>query len=300
MRAACGSISSGMRGVALVAVLWMMGALSILAAGLAHVSRGEIRSAALVTAAVEAATLGEAAVQLLMLEMRSGVELPPGYFTRSYELDGKRVSINVVPVSGLIDINAAGEQLLRELFVVAAGRDEVEAETIARRIVEWRSAGGSSQAGEYESAGRPEPRAAPFEHPEDLLQVLGVEFGDYDRIKSLITVFSRSPGVDPAAATEAVLRVLAQGDAEVSRRIAMSRENEDPVFDTTGLMQDYFGAAGVGVYRMDAYTHLGDRAYKHTRWASLASASPLGAPWRTLRIEPVTAAAISTSPQDGL
>lgn len=288
-------------GLALVAVLWMVAALSLLAAGLAGLTRGEVRVAQNARMASEVAALGDAAIQMVALGMRSDADMPRGSFVRSMMFGEREVTVHVVPAHGLIDLNAASEPLLRDLFIYGARRDEVDAEQIARNILEWRGAGGDLDDTSYEEAGMAGgPRGARFEHPEDLLQVLGVTYDDYAKIERFITVFSESPAIDPLSAPVEVLRIVAEGNDETAEMIAAARAEEDPVIDTTGLVQDYVGGRGVGILRVDARIAYDGRVLRRTRWIDLNRPTAQGSPWRTVRVEAVRGARSGAEFHDGV
>ena len=275
-------------GVALVAVLWMVAALSVLALGLAAAAKSEVRSAQGVRARAEAAALGDAAIQLAVLELRSTDIGYEEYVHFDYELGGRSIVVAAVPAGGLIDLNQAGEELLAGLFAGSGGLDPEPAAQLAHRVVAWRTPGLQLEAEDYAAAGVAfRPRGGPFEYPEDLLQVLGVTYPLYARVRDLITVRGGGAGVAPQAASEAVLTLLAGGDRDLAARIALSRR-DDPATDFTGLDNRFFGGGSSPVYRMDARVRVGDRSYRRTRWLDLSQGSPDGAPWRSFRVEPVT------------
>lgn len=275
-------------GVALVAVLWMVAALSVLALGLAAAAKSEVRSAQGIRARAEAAALGDAAIQLAVLELRSTDIGYEEYVHFDYELGGRSIIVAAVPAGGLIDLNQAGEELLAGLFAGSGGLDPEPAAQLAHRVVAWRTPGLQLEAEDYAAAGVAfRPRGGPFEYPEDLLQVLGVTYPLYARVRDLITVRGGGVGVAPQAASEAVLTLLAGGDRDLAARIALSRR-DDPATDFTGLDNRFFGGGSSPVYRMDARVRVGDRSYRRTRWLDLSQGSPDGAPWRSFRVEPVT------------
>lgn len=275
-------------GVALVAVLWMVAALSVLALGLAATTKSEVRSAQGVRARAEAAALGDAAIQLAVLELRSTDVGYENYLRFDYQLGGRSITVAAVPAGGLVDLNQASEQLLIGLFAGSGGLDPEFAAELAHRVVAWRTPGLVVEAEDYAAAGVAfRPRGGPFEYPEDLLQVLGVSYPLYARVRDLITVRGGGAGVAPKAASEAVLTLLAGGDRDLAARIARSRR-DDPATDFTGLDNRFFGGGTSPVYRMDARVRIGDRSYRRTRWLDLSQGSPDGAPWRSFRVEPVT------------
>ncbi|MFZ5655061.1 MAG: general secretion pathway protein GspK [Pseudomonadota bacterium] len=275
-------------GVALVAVLWMVAALSVLALGLAAATRSEVRSAQGVRDRALATALGDAGIQLAVLELRSAAEGYEDYRRFDYPLGGREVSVTAVPAGGLIDLNQASEELLAGLF---AGTGEVDPELaaeLAKRVVAWRTPGLVVEAEDYAGAGVAfRPRGGPFEYPEDLLQVLGVTYPLYARVRDLITVRGGGAGVAPKAASEAVLALLAGGDRELAAHIAQ-RRLEDPATDFTGLDNRFLGGGSSPVYRMEARVRMGARTYVRVRWLDLSAGSPNGAPWRSFRVEPVT------------
>lgn len=275
-------------GVALVAVLWMVAALSVLALGLAAAAKSEVRSAQGVRVRAEAAALGDAAIQLAVLELRSTDIGYEDYVRFDYELGGRSITVAAVPAGGLVDLNQASEQLLIGLFAGSGGLDPELAAELAHRVVAWRTPGLVVEAEDYAAAGVAfRPRGGPFEYPEDLLQVLGVSYPLYARVRDLITVRGGGAGVAPKAASEAVLTLLAGGDRELAARIADSRR-DDPATDFTGLDNRFLGGGSSPVYRMDARVRMGERSYRRTRWLDLSQGSPDGAPWRSFRVEPVT------------
>lgn len=275
-------------GVALVAVLWMVAALSVLALGLAATTKSEVRSAQGVRARAEAAALGDAAIQLAVLELRSTDVGYENYLRFDYQLGGRSITVAAVPAGGLVDLNQASEQLLIGLFAGSGGLDPEFAAELAHRVVAWRTPGLVVEAEDYAAAGVAfRPRGGPFEYPEDLLQVLGVSYPLYARVRDLITVRGGGAGVAPKAASEAVLTLLAGGDRDLAARIARSRR-DDPATDFTGLDNRFFGGGTSPVYRMDARVRIGDRSYRRTRWLDLSQGAPDGAPWRSFRVEPVT------------
>ncbi len=276
------------RGVALVAVLWMVAALAVLALALAATTKSELHTAQGVRARAEAAAIGDAAIQLAVLELRSTPEAQQKFTQFGYEFAGRAVAVDLVPASGLVDLNQASEELLTELFAGTGGEEPDVAAELARRAVEWRTPGLTEAGGDYAAAGVSyRPRGGPFQYPEDLLQVLGVSYPLYDRVRGLITVRGGGAGVAPQAASEAVLTLLAGGDRALAARIAATRA-DDPTTDMTGLASRFLGGGGASVYRADARVQLGERSYRRTRWIDLGQGGADGTPWRSFRAEPIT------------
>jgi general secretion pathway protein K len=285
------SIQLGQRGLALVMVLWMVAALMVTAAGVAYAVRGEVRAVSSFREIAVAGALGDAAIVLAARSVLG--EKQEGLLQqREIDLEQTKVAVRVVPLSGLIDLNAADEPLLTELLVVAGELDRGRATSMAQRILDWRDPdGGARPAGAedaaYAAAGSPfRTRGGPFEAPEDLLQVLGMDFDLYEKLRPLVTVHARSGGgVDPAAAPVPVLRVLAGGDEAVASAYAQARESSGVLADSTRFPAEFRARSPTSRYMFEASVELSNGASLVTRKViDLASAQD-ELPWQTLWIE---------------
>lgn len=152
-------------GVALVAVLWIVAALSILVTGMVQAQRDEIRLVASARQTAQGSALGSAAVQLALQQIASRSE-PIARLSRvEVSFGGAAIPVEVVPLNGLIDLNRAPESLLVALLTVAGGMAPDAAAGLAKTLVAARIPGPLTRGG---------PR---FEAVEDLLQLPGVDFG---------------------------------------------------------------------------------------------------------------------------
>lgn len=284
----------GAAGMALVAVMWVVAALSIFAMSLAASSRGEVRGAQSARGFAEAAAYGDAAIQLAARELKFATDTIDRRLTLSYTIDGRQLVVRVSPGGGFVDLNGAPEALLRDLFVFGAGLDADNAELLAQRIADWRDPdedalplGAENPA--YEAAGVAfRTRGGPFDTPEDLLQVLGVSFDIYDKIHNFVTTQTGAAGVDPFAASKGVLRVLAQGDAAVADAFSAARDAKEPSIDTTAFTQEHILSSSGTVYYIEAfYPGEGGRTLARARWVDLGVEGPAGLPWRSMHVEPV-------------
>lgn len=279
-------------GLALVAVLWTVAALMILAAGIVYAVRGEVRAVTSFRELAVAGALGDAGVVLAAHEL-AGTPRPEGKL-RSYEVTFEQttVRVRVVPLSGLIDLNAATEPLLTDLIAVAGGVERGAAATLSQRIIDWRDADGAAhpdgaEDAAYASAGSPfRTRGGPFESPEDLLQVLGIDFDLFSRLRPLVTVHARGAGsVDPEAAPLPVLRVLASGNDQIALDYASARETSGSLADTTRFPARYLARAQSSRYLIEASVQLANGAYLATRKVLDVTTSQDGLPWQTLWAE---------------
>jgi general secretion pathway protein K len=279
-------------GLALVAVLWMLAALAITATGVVYAVRGEVRSVATFREVAVAGALGEAGVVLAARELVGNRDRDTGLKRFEVVLEQTAVDVRVVPLTGLIDLNAAQEPLLTELIAIAGEVERGRAVGLAQRIIDWRDAddqprpeGAENSA--YAAAGSPfRTRGGPFESPEDLLQVLGVDFDLYTKVRPLVTVHGRGGGrVDPGAAPLAVLRVLASGNEQIAVEYANSREAMGNLADSTRFPAAYIARGQSPRFLVEASVQLSNGAYLVSRWIIDVSAGQDGIPWRTMWAE---------------
>jgi general secretion pathway protein K len=270
--------------VALVAVLWIVAALSILVTGLVQSQRDEVRRVTTARQVVLAGAIGSAAVQLVLQEMAIRDEPANRLRQVDVEYGGTRVTVQVMPLSGLVDINRAPAPLLTALFTVTGGLQPGPAAALAAALVASRAAGTGRSPG---------PR---FEAPEDLLQLQGVDYDLYARLSASITTDSLGSGrVNPMAAPSSVLAVLAGGNASRAAAVAGGRDAGQAGVDTTLLTAEWMDSAATKRFRLQARVPLADgRQLLSTRMVDMTRASTSRLPWRVFhaedRIEPVLGA----------
>ena len=280
------------RGLALVMVLWMIAALMVTATGVVYAVRGDVRAVSMARELAAAGAFGDAGV-VIAARALAGVQQPEGRLQQTeVTFEETAIGIRVVPLSGLVDLNGAGEPLLAELFAVGGGVERSRAAGLAQRIIDWRDAdeqpqpdGAESSA--YAAAGSPfRTRGGPFESPEDLLQVLGIDYDLYEKLRPLVTVHARGDGrVDPAAAPRSVLRVLASGNEQVAAAYASAREASGALADTTRFPAAFITRAQPSRYLIEASVQLSNGAHLVTRKVLELEGPTEGLPWQALWAE---------------
>ncbi|KON79853.2 general secretion pathway protein GspK [Azoarcus sp. PA01] len=266
----------------------------MLAAALAAGAREELRASGTARATAEAAALGDAAIQLVAVDLRGAPERARAGAITTYNFGGREIEILISSASGFVDINRAPASLLRDLFLYGAGVEAGTAEVLADRVIDWRDP--DSTAGErgaeddaYVAAGvRFRPRGGRFESPEDLLQVLGLTFEVYDKVKPFVTLYG--PGrIDPLAAPPGVLHILARGDRDFARGFAAARDAGETIIDMSAFVQDHLQPTSpASRYRVEArVADSSGQRFARVRWIELVERD--GLPWRSLRVEPVRA-----------
>lgn len=262
-------------GMVLIAVLWIVAALSIAVTGLTRSIKQEAALMGASRVTLQAAAAGEAAIAIVLQRLVAA----SGSLTTLQEIpvtfDQRVISVHVVPLNGLIDINAAPVELLARLYALAGGAQGLAQATVAAR--ERKDARGASVR---------------FEAPEDLLQIPGFSYALYAKVAGLVSTDTRGSGaVNALAAPIDVLAVLADGDAATARRIAGQRQAGRGAIDMTGLTGNIVQAGSSRRLRLTARVGTPDGAVVDVeRDVDLTPNRRDGAPWQlfhsTNRIEP--------------
>ena len=215
-------------GFVLVATLWMLAALALLAS----IYSVYARESALASKAPEDRLIAEAA-------MRAGVELavyqslaaPERAKPRRGRFEA-RVGPSTVVVDyrtegARIDLNAAPKDLLAGLFR-AVGADEDQAGVYADRIVAWRKSVKANvdnpEAEAYAAAGLPYgPRQAAFNNALELSLVRDVPATLVERVLPFVTVFSGQARVDAVEAEPTTLAALPGMTPEIVKAVLDAR-----------------------------------------------------------------------------
>lgn len=265
---------SRVRGMVLVAVLWIVAAISLVVVGMMHSVRQEVRVLSTTRALAVAGGLGDAAIHLALQQLVAQPTLPQSAVVLEFAYRQTPVAVRVMPLNGLIDLNTAPAPLLAAMYEVAGGRGRSEAEALARQTVAYRTA----------TTGNSTER---FEASEDLLRVEGVDYDLYARLAPLVTADAGGGGrVNPLSAPIEVLEVLAGGRPGIAARIAAARDAGGTGIDTTEL-QAAFVETGAGQrYRVEARVPLPDGAWLHVaRRVALSGGVNERLPWRTFQTE---------------
>jgi general secretion pathway protein K len=273
----------------LVAVLWIVAALTVTVTGAVYAVRSEVRAVSSLREISVAGALTDAGIVLAAREL-AATHTREGVLRRlEANVEGRLIRVDVVPLAGLIDLNAASESLLTDLISIAGGVDRGQANSLAQRILDWRDpddqprAAGAENAA-YIAAQSPfRTRGGPFEAPEDLLQVLGVDFDLYVKLRRLVTVHQRGSGrVSPAAAQLPVLRVLAGGNEQLALDYANARNANGMLADATRFPADYIAQSASSRFVIEASTRLSNGASLVTRKVVDAASWQDGVPWSTI------------------
>ncbi len=259
-------------GVALVAVLWVVAALSILVTGLVQTQREEIRTASSARVRLQADAVGQGAIHLVVQMLVAESQRRERLTRIKTVYDGVEVDVEIQPFSGLVDLNLAPAPLLAALFAVNGGVEAGAAARLADSLVAMREA---------RPAGPP-PR---FQAPEELLTVEGIDYDLYARLAHLVTTDSRGSGrINPLAAPQGVLLLLAGGDQALATRFAADRDADVPGMDTTRLQAAFTDKSISSRLRFRAFVAQPDGSQVIVvRDIDISPAAEGTSPWRTMR-----------------
>lgn len=285
-QANCTPPKAGQQGVVLIAVLWIVMALSIIVTGLSRSVRDEAKMLSMARQGAQASALGDAAIQLVLQQMAVDAKPVDRVTTVQVPYQGRQMDVQVMPLNGLVDLNSAKTPLLARLLTVAGGLPESAAEPLAQAIVDYReqrTAQGASRR---------------FEASEDLMRVPGVSYDLYARLSGLVTADIRSGGaVNPLAAPPAVLQVLAGGNAQLAQQIDSQRQSGQAGIDMTGLDATFIGSGTVRRYRLQARVPVADGgSFLVTRYVDINPRSRDGLPWTTFHMQREVEPALRPSP----
>lgn len=261
------------RGMALLAVLWIVAALSVIATGLVHSLRQETRAMALVRQQVQAQALGDAAMQIALQVLVADRRPLLQAVVQRVDFHDVAMQLRITPLTGLIDLNAAGLPLLRRLFVVAGGLAPDAAQALAQAVLQYRQQRDAKGAQQR------------FEAAPDLLRVPGIDYDLYARLAPLLTADLRGSGrVNPLAAPVQVLTVLAAGNAAQAHKIAAARDAGQVGVDTSALDANLIDNSTSRRLRLEALVPLADGGMVRVeRDVDLDARTPDGEPWHTFR-----------------
>lgn len=258
-------------GLALIAVLWLVAALSIIVAGLLQSVRTEARLGAQMRGDAQAAAAAQAVMQLALQSLLAQGKPVDRVITGDFDWMDQRIAVQVMPLSGYIDLNAASPELLAQVFQTAANLSRDRAGALAQAVLRERTEPGASGA------------APGFESVEDLMRVPGIDYPLYARVAPLLTadLMAGSGRVNAQAAPLDVLRVLAGGNDAAAARYAQARGADAMAASTQAMNTAWIDTSASRLLELQASVPLADggRVRVVQRYV-LATQRLDGLPWR--------------------
>lgn len=217
-----GGLPGGRRGIALIAVLWALVLLALVAASFTRTTRTEINLVRNLVDNMQAEALADAGVHLAV-EGLMRPETEDGWradgTVREVQLDGGELRVAVRDEGGKIDLNVAPAALIAALFQ-AVGEAPERSAALADAVADFRDRDhlrrlNGAEDDDYAAAGLPvDAKDGPFAAIEELQQVFGIDRALYDRVRAAVTVHSRQRKPQAATAPPAVQAALS-GDTIV-------------------------------------------------------------------------------------
>lgn len=243
------------RGFIVVAVLWILAALSALVLiYLTYVTNTAVAVAGS-TDRVQADALATAGIELAAYQLTALKEdARPSSGTFNARMGDARISVTFRSEAARIDLNAAPKGLLAGLIIGLGGAPS-DAADYADRIMAWRAptdrGDDDPETSSYRTAGIAyAPRHAPFPQAEELWLVRGIPPVVVERMLPFLTVFSNLAAVNIVDAAPQVLAAL-PGMTPLQLQDVLSQRG-DPRRDPRSVLE-LVGGEGVTLAASKAY-----------------------------------------------
>jgi general secretion pathway protein K len=259
------------RGFVLVAVLWILMALSALAVIFSLYLSSSARALAVNDTALQAEALVSASLELTTYQLLlPGDQARPSHGSFHFGMDNADVVVAFTSEAARIDLNFAPKELLASLFA-GLGASEAAAQEEANRIVGWRArpvpGAANDEEALYGAAGLGySPRQSLFTHVNELALVAGLAPALVDRALPFVTVFNGSSGVDPQIAAPEVIAALPKTQANpqanpndvLGAGSAVSNGNPGATTESPAPAQGNAPAAKSAAYRIETTINFND------------------------------------------
>lgn len=269
------------RGGALLAVLWLVAALSVIALAIAATVRAEVERTTTNAEGVRAYYLAKGAIDRAALYIQWGVNAnqpgrPPVYYLRGmrtleFRLPTGLVTVDVIPETAKLNVNRVDVNDFLRLFL-ALGLAPPEATELAAAVDDWRRPASEAITpfDRYYLSLTPSfpARHASLENVEELLLVKGMTpelfYGTYvpgsgdslvwrPGVRDCLTVYGRSDSVDINWAEPPVLAAVGLPPQAVA--LIDARRRQQPF-----LMENEISELGVGGYEGAQRLQIGGRS----------------------------------------
>ncbi|QNN79182.1 general secretion pathway protein GspK [Pseudoxanthomonas mexicana] len=276
---------TGMRGAALLLVLWLVALLTALVGAYALTARIEALQGRVGSRGAMAQEIARAGMEYALVRVADRnpeTHWQPNGRAYAWRFEGHDVQVRIIDETGKVDLNQADVPLLSRLMQ-ALGEPPDAGDALAAAIVDWRDADdlsqpvGGAEDGDYAAAGRPYgAKDAPFETIAELEQVLGMTPDLYARLEPFLTLYSGRGQPDATYAQGPVLVAMGMdATAWLAQREAAG---------AAGALQ--LVGTGSGTYSIESRARLADGRETSLRTVVRAGASPVpGSAYTLLRWE---------------
>ncbi len=252
------------RGSALLAVMWLVAALSAIAFSLASTVRGETERTATSIDDARAYYLASGAIDRAILYMEwGGKKYRPGMSVLDFHFETGDARVEIVPETAKLSVNSAKPEELFKLLLVL-GANEGRAQEITEAIVDWRKVVPADTMTAFDAFYRSltpsfSARHSSFVDTEELLLVKGMTtdlfYGTYERVtppnakprlvprgglRDCVSVYGDASSFDVNTTPGAVLEMIGLSPDQVAAIV--ERRNREP-FKTLQELRE-FGQEG--------------------------------------------------------
>lgn len=282
------------RGTALVLVLWLMAALSLLVLVSANSIRQQTQRVSIDLERLRMELALDTALQLGVQNLMADRAAGSFYRRQHLQLGNNNVRIETIPSSGLIDVNVASDELLQALFERAGGLPPGEALIMITRIRDYIDPDsepgeiGGAEAPQYRAAGRPTgPPNRGLDDLSELRMVLGMTPELYEIIMPFLGVNGQSR-IRIDAAPPALIDMLSGRKGFGEQILSSPPESRASEF-LSGPAAELFSPGGVSARTVRMRVSIqaeGGRWWQREAWIDLSERPDTLTPWTTLSLEP--------------
>lgn len=286
-------------GMALILVLWLVASLSLVVLAGASSVRQQTQSVGVELDRMRSEALLDGALQIglqnLMADKRDPKDNRSGYRLLRMPLGSSVVWMEVIPASGLVDVNVASDSLLQALLERVGGLSSGDATIMASRIRDFIDPDdtpgglGGAEAPQYRAAGKTVmPRNSALTDLSELKFVLGMTSELYDIIAPYLGINGQQR-IEADSAPPALIDALT-GQRGLGAQIQKSPPEMRAGLLQSGLAAEFFSAGRSGggqAIKVRAYLQGdGERWWQREAWVDLSERPDTLTPWTTLSLEP--------------
>ncbi|HRL97890.1 MAG TPA: type II secretion system protein GspK [Acidovorax sp.] len=282
-------------GAALILVLWLVAALSLVVLAGAQGVRQQAQRGTLDLERLRTESVLDAAIQVVAQRLLVDKGQGSQYRILRLALGSSDVWVEITPSGGLVDVNVASDALLQALFQRAGGLSSGEAAILSSRVRDYidpddaPSGVGGAEAAQYRAAGWPTlPRNAAVEDLSELKFVLGMTTGLYEIIAPHLGINGQQR-IEIDSAPPALIDALT-GQQGLGARIHNSPPEMRAGVLLSGAAAEFFTptrSSGAQTMRLRAFARAeGERWWLREVWVDLGERPDALTPWTTLSIEP--------------
>lgn len=282
------------RGSALILVLWLVAALSLVVLSGAKNIRLQTRSIATSMTQLRVESVLDGAMQLAAQRLLHSPELSRRYQWLQLQLGEDHIWLEVTPASGLVDVNVASPALMQALFQNVGKLSSDEAKVYSSRVKDWIDPDqdpdgvGGAEAPQYRAAGWPSiPRNGPMQDPSEMRSVLGMAPNLYETIKPFLGLNGQQNISIDAAPSALIDAMTGQVGLGFKLRSLSPEDRAAQLLPFTGAeIFSRSSSSGGGDVRLRVFVAAdSDMWWLRESWISLSARPDTLTPWTTLLLD---------------